>query len=66
MELEYYGGSGFASSPQIGKYEVRYDDEVKKFTELDKAIVFFDNLKTEKALWNVDGLSELLSCYVEK
>lgn len=65
MKLKYYGGSGFSYSNKNGKYEVRYKELVKKFTDLEKAKKFFDSLDEEKAIWDVSGLSELLSCYVE-
>lgn len=64
-ELENYGGNGTGGSPEIGNYKVTTDSAEVQFSELSKAVEYYENLNEEKALWDMRGL-ELLLCHTWK
>ena len=62
-KLEYYGGDGYGSSTEIGKFEVKAS-KTKTFNKLSEARKYFDSLNEEKAIWDLTRAPELLDCYV--
>lgn len=66
-KLIHYGGDGYGSSKEIGKYEVKYggeeEEKLKEFTSLSQAVKFYDSLNEEKAIWDLNGCPELLDCH---
>jgi predicted nuclease of restriction endonuclease-like RecB superfamily len=67
-KLIYYGGNGFESANEIGKFEVKYGDgddseKTKEFTSLTETKEFYKKLRTSKAAWDVERIPELLECH---
>jgi hypothetical protein len=63
--LFYYGGIGFNNCSEIGTYEVKTELETKRFSKLSDAKFFYESLKGEKAIWNLD-LNELVDAWYRK
>jgi hypothetical protein len=63
-KLRNYGGQGFTYSPECGDYRVKFGgDKEIRFIKLSVARKFYDNLHDEKAIWDMNGLPELLDCH---
>jgi len=63
-KLEYYGGQGYDDSPEDGQYEVKASI-TKQFSKLSEAIEYFNTLNESKAVWDLNGIPELLECWTE-
>ena len=50
-KLQYYGGDGYYGVPLHGKFEVVTDSKIYKFSNLEKAKLFYDGLAEGKAFW---------------
>jgi hypothetical protein len=63
--LRYFGGVGFSNCSEIARYEVTTEIEKKKFNKLSDAKLFYQNVKGEKAIWNLD-IDELVDSWYRK
>ena len=61
-KLVYYGGEGYDYSNEIGRFEVKANEN-KIFEKLSEAKKYYDSLNEEKALWDITRISELLECH---
>jgi GNAT superfamily N-acetyltransferase len=52
--LKYYGGIGFKNCAEIGNYSVNTELVIKKFSKLSDAKVYYETVKGEKSIWNLD------------
>jgi hypothetical protein len=53
-------GLGFGYSKEKGQFEVKYEKTIKSFSELSKAIEFYQSLEIPSAIWDVTSMPELL------
>jgi GNAT superfamily N-acetyltransferase len=53
--LRFYGGIGFHKCLELGVYEIRTEFETKKFTKLSDAKLYYEKIKGEKAIWDLDN-----------
>jgi len=60
--LRYFGGIGFHNCSEVGTYEVKTEMETKRFSKLSDAKVFYQSLKGEKSIWNLD-IDELVDSW---
>lgn len=60
QEEDTYSGQGFEYSQEVGKFEVKWKDEVKIFDSLTEARDFYESLSGGKAIWDVTGIPELI------
>lgn len=62
--LDHYGGDGLYGCREKGHYKVKYGMEnngrVEEFNLLSEANSFYENLNTNKALWSLNMMPELL------
>jgi predicted transcriptional regulator len=62
--LQYYGGHGELFVPDNGSFEIRWGNEhVKKFVNLQEAMIFYNSINEEKALWYLDRFPEVIVCH---
>jgi hypothetical protein len=52
--LRFYGGIGFSNCSELGVYEITTEFEKRKFTKLSDAIMFYETIKGEKSIWDLD------------
>ena len=57
--LKFYGGIGFNNCAEIGNYSVSTELSIKKFSKLSEAKLFYETVKGEKSIWNLD-IDELI------
>jgi len=62
--LNFYGGIGYENIEEDGEFEVRVNDiERKKFYKLSEAKLYYDSIKEEKSLWQLERLPKLLQAH---
>jgi GNAT superfamily N-acetyltransferase len=52
--LKFYGGIGFSNCSELGVYEITTEFEKRKFTKLSDARMFYETIKGEKSIWDLD------------
>jgi GNAT superfamily N-acetyltransferase len=60
--LKSYRGIGFTNCSENGNYSVNTELEIKKFSKLSDAKSFYEKIKGEKAIWNLD-IDELIDAW---
>jgi hypothetical protein len=53
--LRFYGGIGFSKCLELGVYEIRTEFETRKFTKLSDAKLYYEKIKGEKSIWDLDN-----------
>lgn len=53
--LRFYGGIGFSNCSEIGVYEITTEFEKRKFNKLSDARMFYETIKGEKSIWDLDN-----------
>ena len=53
--LRFYGGIGYSNCSELGVYEITTEFEKRKFNKLSDAKVYYNTIKGEKAIWDLDN-----------
>ena len=53
--LKFYSGIGFTNCSELGVYEITTELEKRKFNKLSDAKVYYNTIKGEKAIWDLDN-----------
>jgi hypothetical protein len=53
--LKLYHGIGFKNCSENGNYSVNTELLIKKFTKLSDAKSYFESIKCEKSMWDLDA-----------
>jgi len=66
-EMIKVNGIGTEFSEPYGIFEVRTNDKIVKFNDLDEAVEYYTKIKVEKTLWDLThGLNDLLFYHQQK